>query len=185
MLIAGIGANLETDLKKVIALSTLSQLGLIVIAVALGLPRIAYFHILSHALFKALLFMCAGNIIHCNQDTQDIRKIGAIISQIPLTAACLNTANLALCGVPFIAGFYSKDIILEAIVFDSVSLYVIGIVYLATALTVIYSLRLRYYATSLTPNSPSSFNLNDRATFSRLATTPLILISIIGGATIS
>jgi NADH-ubiquinone oxidoreductase chain 5 len=185
ILIAGLGANLETDLKKVIALSTLRQLGLIIIAISINIPKLAYFHILSHALFKALLFICAGNIIHCSQDTQDIRKIGNIIIIMPVTSACLNTANLALCGIPFIAGFYSKDIILESILFSDYSTYILLLVYFATALTVIYSLRLSYYALSSTPNNCATFNLRDITKFSSPATTPLTLISIIGGATIS
>lgn len=184
MLMAGIGANLETDLKKVIALSTLSQLGLIIIAVSINMPKLAYFHILSHALFKALLFMCAGNIIHGSLDNQDIRKIGNIISYIPVTAACLNTANLALCGVPFIAGFYSKDIILEGILFNNYSNYTLFLVYFATALTVIYSLRLSYYSISSTVSNCSLFNLSDISKFSRPATTPLTIISVVGGAVI-
>jgi NADH-ubiquinone oxidoreductase chain 5 len=182
---AGIGANLETDLKKVIALSTLSQLGLMIMAVAMSIPKLAFFHMLSHALFKALLFICAGNIIHCNQDTQDIRKIGSIVSQMPVTAACLNTANLALCGTPFMAGFYSKDLILETIIFSSNSAYAITIVYLATALTVSYSLRLRLYALAACPNRPAAFNMSDTTKYSRPATVPLIVLSITGGALIS
>jgi NADH-ubiquinone oxidoreductase chain 5 len=83
-----------------------------------------YFHILSHALFKALLFMCAGNIIHCRGDTQDLRKIGFISKQIPVTCVCINTSNLALCGAPFIAGFYSKDLVLETLLNFSNSHYV-------------------------------------------------------------
>lgn len=184
ILIAGIGANLETDLKKVIALSTLSQLGLIIIAVSINIPKLAYFHMLSHALFKALLFMCAGNIIHGRLDNQDIRKIGNIIIYMPVTAACLNTANLALCGVPFIAGFYSKDIILECMLFNSYSNYTLFLVYFATALTVIYSLRLRYYSIASTVRNASLFNLSDISKFSRPATTPLTIMSIIGGAII-
>lgn len=112
-LMAGTSACLETDLKKIIALSTLSQLGLIIIRLGLALNGFALFHLLTHALFKALLFLCAGTIIHVQQNNQDIRLMGNLSSQLPLTTSILNIANLALCGFPFLGGFYSKDLILE------------------------------------------------------------------------
>merc|ERR1712215_537492 len=99
--------------KKIIALSTLSQLGVIMRILSLGYPNLAFFHLLRHALFKALLFICAGAVIHNIKDYQDIRVIGSLVLQIPLTTFCINLANLALCGRPFLAGFYSKDLILE------------------------------------------------------------------------
>lgn len=185
MLMAGIGANLETDLKKVIALSTLRQLGLIIIRIGLGAVKLAYFHMLSHALFKALLFMCAGNIIHCRGDTQDLRKLGGISLQIPITCVCINTANLALCGAPFLAGFYSKDLILETLLGSPNAHLPITIAILATALTVTYSLRLSYYSITTPPSSQPLFNLRDSAHFSCAAILPLASLSILGGLMIS
>jgi NADH-ubiquinone oxidoreductase chain 5 len=185
ILISGIGANLETDLKKIIALSTLSQLGLIMISIRLGITILAYFHILRHALFKALLFMCAGNVIHCSGDTQDLRKMGFISSQIPVTCACINTANLALCGAPFIAGFYSKDLILESMLHGPTPHLAIILALTATALTVTYSLRLSYYRMVTTPNGKSIFSLTDNALYSCVAMIPLTLISIVGGLIMS
>lgn len=182
ILIAGLGATIETDLKKIIALSTLSQLGLIIIAIGLGLVKLAYFHILTHALFKALLFMCAGNLIHAITDNQDLRKVGILCAQIPLTATCLNVANLALCGVPFIAGFYSKDIILEALLIFEIPHYTIILAYLATALTITYSVRLRFYTIRATSTAGSLFSVNDLPKFSSKALIPLTGLSIIGGA---
>lgn len=111
--IAGLGANFETDLKKIIALSTLSQLGVIITILAIGWSDLAFFHLLAHALFKALLFICAGSIIHRVGDYQDIRVMGRMVKFIPLRVARINLANLALCGTPFLAGFYSKDLVLE------------------------------------------------------------------------
>ena len=113
MFIAGLGANFEFDLKKIIALSTLRQLGVILRILSLGYPELAFFHLLSHALFKALLFICAGVIIHRVGDNQDIRSIGGLIFSMPLSVSFIRVANLALCGFPFLAGFYSKDLILE------------------------------------------------------------------------
>lgn len=181
MLIAGVGANLETDLKKIIALSTLRQLGLIIMSIGLGAVKLAYFHILSHALFKALLFMCAGNIIHCRGDTQDLRKIGFIAVQMPITCACINTANLALCGAPFLAGFYSKDLVIETLLEQANSHAPIMLAMVATALTVTYSLRLSYYSMVSTPNNKTLFNLNDCAGYSCKAIVPLTVISVLGG----
>jgi NADH-ubiquinone oxidoreductase chain 5 len=185
MLIAGIGANIEIDLKKIIALSTLRQLGLMIIRIGLGLIKIAYFHILTHALFKALLFICAGNIIHCSGDTQDLRKIGAICSQMPFTRACINTANLALCGTPFLAGFYSKDLILEIIIMQETNHLALILAFTATALTVTYSARLRCYSILRTPNNISSHSLSDTSNYSNTAIIPLTILTILGGVIIS
>lgn len=100
---AGLGANYEFDLKKIIALSTLRQLGLIIRILSIGFYKLAFFHLLTHALFKALLFICAGAIIHNINNFQDIRYIGSLRIFIPLTSSVFNVANLALCGIPFLA----------------------------------------------------------------------------------
>ena len=142
ILIAGSVAIMECDLKKIIALSTLSQLGVIIAAIGLNYPILAFFHLLTHALFKALLFICAGSLIHHHHHTQDLRQIGNVFPQIPLTTSCLLTANLALCGIPFIAGFYSKDLILEFSLFSPTNYVIITIFFLATMLTSAYSLRI-------------------------------------------
>jgi len=113
--ISGIRANFEVDLKKIIALSTLSQLGLIIRILSIKFYKLAFFHLLSHALFKALLFLCAGAFIHNFINFQDIRLSGNFFNQIPLTSSCFNISRLALCGIPFLTGFYSKDLILEII----------------------------------------------------------------------
>ena len=83
------------------------------IRLAIGYPNLAFFHLITHALFKALLFICAGSIIHFHDHGQDLRTVGGLTNQLPLTIASLLIANLSLCGIPFLAGFYSKDLILE------------------------------------------------------------------------
>lgn len=113
MFISGLVAVYEFDLKKVIALSTLSQLGVIMFSISLGLYLVAFFHLIIHALFKAILFLCAGAIIHGIGGSQDIRFYGGQIVNYPVIRVCLNIANLSLCGIPFISGFYSKDLIVE------------------------------------------------------------------------
>jgi NADH-ubiquinone oxidoreductase chain 5 len=143
---SGLGANYEFDLKKIIALSTLRQLGLIISILSIGFPILAFFHLLTHALFKALLFICAGAIIHNIRNSQDIRTIGGLCLNIPLTISCLNIANLALCGIPFLAGFYSKDIILELVLINHVNLIIFFFFFFSTGLTVSYSFRLVYYS---------------------------------------
>lgn len=145
MFISGLGANFEFDLKKIIALSTLSQLGLIIRVIFLGDSKLAFFHLLTHALFKALLFMCAGNIIHNLINCQDIRFIGSLLYQIPLTCSFFCISNLSLCGLPFLSGFYSKDLILESFSMSYFNIYIYIIFYFSTGLTVSYTIRLIYY----------------------------------------
>nr|YP_010269867.1 NADH dehydrogenase subunit 5 [Orthotomicus erosus]UJX85642.1 NADH dehydrogenase subunit 5 [Orthotomicus erosus] len=145
MFMAGIAANFEYDLKKIIALSTLSQLGLMMTILSLGESDLAFMHLLIHALFKALLFMCAGAIIHSLGGGQDIRGMGGLISFLPLTCACMNISNFALCGLPFMSGFYSKDLIAEVLSMGFVSGLVYFIFYFSIGLTASYSFRLSYY----------------------------------------
>lgn len=180
--IAGLGANFEYDLKKIIALSTLSQLGVIIRILSLGYANLAFFHLLRHALFKALLFMCAGAVIHNIKDYQDIRVIGSLVSQIPLTTFCINLANLALCGRPFLAGFYSKDLILEVAFMSPINIIIFVLYCLATGLTVCYTFRLVFYTLSGDFNLHRLYSITDE---SYLITTPILFLgigAIFGGA---
>lgn len=141
---AGLGAMRELDIKKVIALSTLRQLGVMIITIGVGFPLIGFFHLVAHAFFKALLFICAGILIHNFKDYQDIRLISRSACFIPFTLRMFMTANLRLCGLPFIAGFYSKDLILEIFIMRRLNLFIFIIIILSTALTVLYSCRLAF-----------------------------------------
>jgi NADH-ubiquinone oxidoreductase chain 5 len=161
ILISGLGANFEFDLKKIIALSTLSQLGLMIIILSIGFIKLAFFHLLIHAIFKALLFICAGSIIHNIINSQDIRIIGGLCVRIPLTSTFFNIATLALCGFPFIAGFYSKDLILELSLFSYINIYIFFIYFFSTGLTVRYSFRLIYYSIVGRFNNLSTSPIND------------------------
>lgn len=143
--ISGLIANLEVDLKKIIALSTLSQLGLIIITLRLGLEIVAFYHLLVHAIFKSILFMCAGAIIHSIINNQDIRLFGNLKEIIPFVIICFFIANLALCGFPFIAGFYSKDYIIELIYRIDLNIYILVFIIISLIFTVSYSIRLFYY----------------------------------------
>jgi len=142
MIISGFGANFEIDLKKIIALSTLRQLGVMMISLSVGIVELAYFHLLMHALFKSLLFLCAGVFIHGSRDKQDIRSLGCVIELAPLTSFYFLGCSLALCGFPFMSGFYSRDLILETWIMRDLNLIKFILVLLATAFTVTYSVRL-------------------------------------------
>lgn len=144
LVIAGSAALVERDLKKVIALSTLSQLRIIIFSLSLGLTRVTFFHLVTHASFKALLFLCAGVVIHVNLKTQDIRSVGKNWSYIPVSIVCLTVANISLCGIPFLRGFYSKDLIIELRIIKSDAFIVYIIEILGTLFTSWYSLRLSF-----------------------------------------
>ncbi|YP_009741798.1 NADH dehydrogenase subunit 5 (mitochondrion) [Cylas formicarius] len=145
MLMSGIAANFENDLKKIIALSTLSQLGFMMSILFLGSVDLAFFHLLIHALFKALMFMCAGIIIHNFSGCQDIRYMGSLINQMPVISSIFFFSNMALCGMPFLSGFYSKDLILESMSMGYMNMFMFFIFYLSIGLTVMYTFRLINY----------------------------------------
>merc|ERR1712025_1187911 len=135
IIIAGITAIIEIDIKKIIALSTLRQLGIIILILGLGNPILSFFHLLSHAFFKAILFMCAGMIIHNIKDHQDIRKIGMGYSNLNFCISIILIANISLCGLPFLRGFYSKDLIIEILIIKGKNIFpfifiMLGIVFL-------------------------------------------------------
>lgn len=179
---AGIGANFEFDLKKIIALSTLRQLGLIIRILSIGFYKLAFFHLLTHALFKALLFICAGAIIHNIMNSQDIRLMGGLTFHIPFTSSCLNIANLALCGIPFLAGFYSKDIILEIVSISYLNFFSFFLYFFSTGLTVCYSLRLVFYSITGDLNCSSLNILNDEGWIILKGIIGLLIIRIVGGS---
>nr|YP_010022830.1 NADH dehydrogenase subunit 5 [Pollenia pediculata]QOP39678.1 NADH dehydrogenase subunit 5 [Pollenia pediculata] len=185
MFMAGLGANYEFDLKKIVALSTLSQLGLMMSILSMGFYKLAFFHLLTHALFKALLFMCAGAIIHNMNNSQDIRLMGSLSFMMPLTSSCFNVANLALCGMPFLAGFYSKDLILEIVSFSYINLFSFFLYFFSTGLTVCYSFRLVYYTMSGNSYFYSLNLLNDESWVMLKGMMGLLILSIFGGSMLS
>nr|ARH55176.1 NADH dehydrogenase subunit 5 [Sericus brunneus] len=182
MFMAGLGANYEFDLKKIIALSTLSQLGLMMSILALGSYSLAFFHLLTHALFKALLFMCAGCMIHNLGNCQDIRFMGGLINQMPLTCCFFNIANFSLCGLPFLSGFYSKDLILEVLSMDYLNSFIYIIFFFSTGLTVCYSVRLSYYTLFGDFNYSCLHHLSDHGLIMLKGMMGLILLVVFGGS---
>nr|AID21387.1 NADH dehydrogenase subunit 5 [Platevindex sp. CL-2014] len=140
-LLGGWAATFENDIKKIIALSTLSQLGVMVFSLGLGLSNLALFHLYTHALFKALLFLAAGALLLVSFGAQDIRLLGSIGLSMPLTVVLFNVSSLCLVGAPFLSAFYSKHLILEMMFKSGVNLFSIFLMLIATMLTAKYVTR--------------------------------------------
>jgi NADH-ubiquinone oxidoreductase chain 5 len=142
----------QQDIKKVIAYSTMSQLGMMVIAIGLSSYNIALFHLVNHAFYKALLFLGAGSVIHAVADNQDFRKYGGLINYLPLTYSVMLIASLSLVAFPFMTGFYSKDFILESAYgqfsFSGIAVYIIASI--GAIFTTLYSVKV-LYLTFLSP----------------------------------
>ena len=134
----------QNDLKKVIAYSTCSQLGYMVVACGISHYSISLFHLMNHAFFKALLFLSAGSVIHAMADEQDMRKMGGLIKSTPFTYTMMAIGSLSLMGFPYLTGFYSKDLILE-LAYDQYYLaFAHWLVIFSALLTAFYSIRLIY-----------------------------------------
>ncbi|MBK1656715.1 NADH-quinone oxidoreductase subunit L [Paracraurococcus ruber] len=161
----------QNDIKRVIAYSTCSQLGYMFFAAGVGAYQVAMFHLFTHAFFKALLFLSAGSVIHAMSDEQDMRRMGGIWKKIPVTYAVMWIGNLALAGIPFFAGYYSKDAILEAAFasHSAVGFYAFLMGMVAAFLTAFYSWRLLILTFHGTPRA-------DHHTMAHVHESPLVML---------
>nr|YP_010170393.1 NADH dehydrogenase subunit 5 [Phanerochaete carnosa]QRZ60381.1 NADH dehydrogenase subunit 5 [Phanerochaete carnosa] len=152
----------QNDLKRIIAFSTISQLGYMVMAVGLSQYNVALMHVVNHAFFKALLFLGAGAVIHSFADQQDVRKMGGLINFLPFTYTAMLVGSLSLLATPFLTGFYSKDLIIELAYgqysFSGTYAYILGSI--TAGLTAFYSFRLISLVFLTVPNGPKTSYLN-------------------------
>nr|YP_010596103.1 NADH dehydrogenase subunit 5 [Ectomocoris horridus]WAJ48435.1 NADH dehydrogenase subunit 5 [Ectomocoris horridus] len=184
MFMSGMGANFEYDMSSIIALSTLSQLGLMMSILFMGFPLLAFFHLLTHAFFSALLFLCAGLMIHVMSDSQDIRHMGCLVDQLPFTCTCFMISNFSLCGLPFMAGFYSSDVILEMVMSSSYNFFIFFIFFISVGLTVSYSVRLIYYCVCYNSNLYVCQNYYEDSLMMK-SMILLVILSVCGGSSLS
>jgi len=181
IIIAGLTAMLEIDIKKIIALSTLRQLGIMMLILGMGNPILSFFHLLSHAFFKAILFICAGIVIHNIKDYQDIRKMGIGYSNINFCVSIMLIANISLCGLPFLSGFYSKDLIIEILIIKGKNFFFFIFIILGTILTVMYSCRLRFLISLNFLKTEALYYISERSNFMISGMLFLLPFSIMGG----
>lgn len=178
LFISGFSASIEWDIKKIIALSTLSQLGLIILIVSINSPEISYLHIVVHAIFKALLFICAGTLIINYYHRQDLRWMGNIRLKLPISSTGILISIIAICGMPFISSFYTKDLILEFSIFNINFMVLIILSYLSIGITSYYGLRFLILLVWSINMSNSFINFTEKK-YSVLSIGLITIISII------
>nr|CCI69440.1 NADH dehydrogenase subunit 5 [Metacrangonyx sp. 2 MDMBR-2012] len=164
MVMSGWMANFEMDMKKIIALSTLSQLGLMMMIVSLGQPELAFFHLITHAMFKSTIFMCAGIMIHNMMGSQDLRLTNNFFISGPFLGLFFAISNMSLCGFPYLAGYFSKDLLLENILSLNLNYFFHLMSMIGTGLTVSYTLRVMFYMSDKSIKMMNS-HLNEMSLF--------------------
>jgi NADH-quinone oxidoreductase subunit L len=177
-LFIGAIAIFENDIKKVIAYSTISQLGYMVAALGINAYTVSFFHLYTHAFFKALLFLCAGSIIMSLHHNQDIRKMGGLKSKLPITYVSFMIGTLCIIGFPLTSGFFSKDLLLEVMLYENSSISFVAylMLLLAALVTTIYSLRLLFLVFYNKYRDKDFENIREQ---SKIITLPLIILSVL------
>nr|UXG58626.1 NADH dehydrogenase subunit 5 [Dermacentor albipictus] len=175
MLMAGINAFCENDLKKIIAFSTLSQLSMMMVILSMSLTNLAFLHLIIHAIFKSMLFLGAGYVIHNMMGKQDIRMLSDFFFYSPLTMSCMLIASYSLMGIPFIGGFYSKDLILEFFFFNNINLINFLLFIMGILFTFLYNMRMIYIMFLKSIYSSSMINLN----FSFIMAFPIFILTLL------
>jgi len=177
--LAGVVALGQNDIKKILAYSTLSQLGYMTAAIGLGLPGLALFHLTTHAFFKALLFLCSGSIIHACHHEQDIFKMGGLMRKMPITAITFAAGMLALMGANFTAGYWSKEAIMTASLAlnPGVFAFLIG----GAVLTALYMGRLFFIAFFGAPRSEKAAHCKESSWVMLLPLLVLAALALVGG----
>nr|QNV12102.1 NADH dehydrogenase subunit 5 [Araneus quadratus] len=169
---ASMSANWEMDMKKIIALSTLSQIAMMMFAISLGSISLAFFHLIIHALFKSMMFLCAGIVIH-SSSYQDMRNMGTIINNFPIMSSILGISSLSLMGVPFMSGFFSKDPIVETVIFSKMFSLMSMLMIMSIGMTSAYSIRMISLALKFSLKSKPDINIYP----SNKMETPIIIMA--------
>nr|QNV12049.1 NADH dehydrogenase subunit 5 [Linyphia triangularis] len=180
---ASMTANWEQDLKKIIALSTLSQIGMMMFAVAMSSYQIAFFHLIIHAMFKSMMFLCAGMMIH-NYAYQDMRHMNLMKNSSPTMFLILIISNMTLMGLPFMSGFFSKDAIIEAMIESKMFSLLTMIMIFSIGMTASYSMRMIKLATKMTMKSKTD-NMFSNSAVMEMAMIMMVPFSIFLGAMMS
>merc|ERR1712061_361196 len=183
--IARIRAFFEIDMKKIVALSTLSQLGVIITSLGAGFSLLRFFHLLTHAFFKALLFISAGNLIHRFERYQDLRVMGGAREILPFTKSIIIGCSARLCGLPFISAFYSKEIIIERLLTYNLSFMAYFIIILGVIITVFYRVRFIIVSMSAPRRQRSLFNKSDTDFIVNTRILILFIPAVTGGSIIN
>ena len=181
IIMASCAALYETDLKKIVALSTLRQLGVIVLALGLGAVGARFFHLISHAFFKALLFLTTGSFIHSSNNYQDLRVIGGAVFSLPISRGFCLISIFSLIGIPFISAFFSKELILETILLNNFNIINYFLILSGVFLTAFYSTRFLILGLAKNSCNEQAIFKSDKDYLLTIRMIILFLPAIIGG----